>query len=754
MASLLRVSSGRILGDFDVRFRTEEDASEFPDALRPEILRKRLQCGRGISLSLLLKLLKRCCILLRDSENLVTVEAPCVVFGDLHGQLHDFLKMYDAIGQPPSATNRFLFLGDYVDRGEFSVELITFILALKLSYPEHVVLLRGNHECEEITSYYGFMDDCVSRYGRIVYDHFLSIFNAMPMAAVLKTDYGSWFCVHGGLPPTGIEEGIENLNRLDRFQEPDPYHKDAQHVCLFDMLWADPLDCTEYCDMTNTERDCFKSDEMAWLDNESRGCSHVYGVQPLKKFLSTNNLRGVLRGHEFQEDGIGRHFHHEELKKLVMPNGDIASPLPPVLTIFSASNYCGRDGNTGAFVKFGMDSSSVDIARFDPVEDDVIDSFLEQGKLEQELEEEEEKRQLSMNQQQTKTADSTNEASPSQLMSSTSSSMMRKVSSRRVGSVDSVKMNSFHEASYLIKSFMGVNSKTTLLKKAKLYEQYKLKSSGETRKKAHSKQLWKWAKAKLKQNSAGRFKLQHQFKDLMMKKLVLKVTKKKIKGNSQRSTSELKPSFRENILQTQIVEAHDLSVLNKNELRAVHLCYDMWDISSSCEVTDDDLVTFYNELGGSDEEISEENKQDQPLYEEMADVVRILAADSFHITASDFLQYAVVMKQLEKQKNVPIVGEGEGEGEGEGSAKEEEGEEEELRTTSVFAGWEIGWVANDAVDKGGSFYYSKDGVSIWDLPTDVPKMTDWEAVLDPTSTDVYYYNLIDGSVSWDAADIH
>ena len=104
-----RVSSGITLGDFAVRRRDESDCSAFPDDLRPQVLRSRLEKGRGIELSLLLRLLTRVAVLLREEDNIVRLQAPCVVFGDLHGQLHDFFNMYDAVGKPPSSTNKFLF---------------------------------------------------------------------------------------------------------------------------------------------------------------------------------------------------------------------------------------------------------------------------------------------------------------------------------------------------------------------------------------------------------------------------------------------------------------------------------------------------------------------------------------------------------------------------------------------------------------------------------------------------------------------
>ena len=746
MTSLQRVSSGKYPGDFEVRLRNNSDCSPFPSELRPDIIRKRLEVGNGITIPLLLRLLKRTCLLLRSSENVLQVQAPCVVFGDLHGQLHDFLKMYDSVGVP-SATNQYLFLGDYVDRGEFSVELITFLLSLKLSYPDHVHILRGNHECAEITAYYGFEDDCLKRYNKIIYDHFLSIFNAMPVAAVLSTPYGDWFCVHGGLPPTGMEQGIYDLNKLNRFQEPDPSHENVNHICLFDMLWTDPMECCEYGlaeeegGMTQTQKEMFTSEAMGWLENESRGCSQVYGVQPVTKFLKQNNMRGIIRGHEFQENGIGLHFSNEVLKKLIMPNGDMNSPLPPVTTVFSASNYCGRDGNTGAIIKFGIaKENDVEIIRFDPVEDAIIDNFLKQGELQNEKEQEE---------METKNS-SANE----------SKSLNRSFSRSKNSSIDSIKMNSFQEASYLIQPFLGVDTRTSLFRSIELYEKYTLKATRSSRKSVHNKQLWKWAKAKLTEKAVGRFKQHHSILNLPLKGLVMKIMKKKkTKGmKNARSSSELKPSFREHLFKTTFHQ-EDLSILNKNEIKALHLIYDMLDMSSSCELTEDDLTAFYDDLENESGETEEQDGLNEILrYNDMSDVVRIIASDSFHITASDFLKFSTAMKKIsmkkismEDSKGVVATLEVAEEDDEEEDAEEEDAEEEELRTTGVYQGYEVGFSITEG--DNGNFYYSKNEISTWNVPVEGVKLSNWEAVLDPVSKTVYYYCLVDGAVTWDVMDV-
>jgi hypothetical protein len=145
-------------------------------------------------------------------------------------------------------------------------------------------------------------------------------------------------------------------------------------------------------------------------------------------------------------------------------------------------------------------------------------------------------------------------------------------------------------------------------------------------------------------------------------------------------------------------------VLDEEELRAVRLCYDMWDISASCEVTEDDLTTFYDDLPAVEKRDDESKTVANSScgYNNMVDVVRVIAADSFHITASDFLEFAVTMKKIVAETNISID-------------LEEESEEREkckvnkLRTTPVYDGWEVGW-------SDDQFYYAKDGESHWSEP--------------------------------------
>jgi len=95
---------------------------------------------------------------LAQEENVKLVPSPVTLVGDVHGQFYDLVELFRVGGEIPN-TN-YLFLGDYVDRGAFSVETMTYLMLLKLRYPQRITLLRGNHETRQITQVYGFYTEC------------------------------------------------------------------------------------------------------------------------------------------------------------------------------------------------------------------------------------------------------------------------------------------------------------------------------------------------------------------------------------------------------------------------------------------------------------------------------------------------------------------------------------------------------------------------------------------------------------------
>lgn len=184
--------------------------------------------------------------LLSREENIVIVRAPCTIVGDIHGQYHDLMELFRIGGNAPD-TN-YLFLGDYVDRGYYSVETVALLVALKVRYPNRVTLLRGNHESRQITQVsvysgnilyfpycciahsYGFYDECMRKYNDVkIWGYFTQFFDFLPLGALIENEvcligheldspaFEQIFCIHGGLSPA--IDTLDHIRKIERVQE-------------------------------------------------------------------------------------------------------------------------------------------------------------------------------------------------------------------------------------------------------------------------------------------------------------------------------------------------------------------------------------------------------------------------------------------------------------------------------------------------------------------------------------------------------
>jgi serine/threonine-protein phosphatase 4 catalytic subunit len=240
--------------------------------------------------------------------------------GDIHGQFFDLLEIFNLTGRCPE-TN-FVFLGDYVDRGYHSVEVILYLLALKVRYPTKVTLLRGNHESRTMTEFYGFYDECMKKFGSgMMYHLFTGVFDLLPISAVVGDRL---YLVHGGLSPN--IQNISDINSLDRKKEISN-SGDIANLC-----WSDP-------------------DESLKTDWEvsPRGSGLLFGAEPVKKFIHTNSLDRIIRAHQLCQEGYTQLFENT------------------LITIFSAPNYCYRCGNFGAVVEVDENNNS-NISQYSHVE--------------------------------------------------------------------------------------------------------------------------------------------------------------------------------------------------------------------------------------------------------------------------------------------------------------------------------------------------------------------------------------------------
>ncbi|KAJ8042617.1 Serine/threonine-protein phosphatase 2B catalytic subunit [Holothuria leucospilota] len=257
--------------------------------------------------------------LFSEEKRLVKLSAPTYILGDLHGNFHDlvcFEKAFWRMG-PLLTPCSFLFLGDYVDRGDNGIEVIAYLLAQKILAPDKFTLIRGNHELRTVQEMFTFKSECETKFGKTVgkqiWHAVNSCFDAMPVAALVDDKI---FCVHGGIPSP--DTGFQVLSDINTIPVP---LKDAEHESplAWELMWNDPVKL----ELLNEEqKESLKKSE-GFIFNSRRGTGHMFSCKALEDFLQENNLSHVVRAHEVQQAGFQ-----------VLQKGKL-------LTVFSSSHYCG-----------------------------------------------------------------------------------------------------------------------------------------------------------------------------------------------------------------------------------------------------------------------------------------------------------------------------------------------------------------------------------------------------------------------------
>jgi len=258
--------------------------------------------------------------LLLEESNVQPVAAPVTICGDIHGQFYDLKELFRVGGDPPQ-TN-YIFMGDFVDRGYYSLETFSYLLCLKARWPDKVTLLRGNHESRQITQVYGFYDECQQKYGNAnAWKYCTQVFDLLTIAALIN---GRILCVHGGLSPD--IRTLDQIRTINRNQE-IPHEGD-----FCDLMWSDPEDIETW-------------------QVSPRGAGWLFGSRVTNEFVSINNLEVIARAHQLVHDGYKFMFG----KQLV--------------TVWSAPNYCYRCGNVAAILALDKDLKQ-DFKIFAAVPDD------------------------------------------------------------------------------------------------------------------------------------------------------------------------------------------------------------------------------------------------------------------------------------------------------------------------------------------------------------------------------------------------
>ncbi|XP_057657119.1 serine/threonine-protein phosphatase 5 [Diorhabda carinulata] len=229
-------------------------------------------------------------------------DAKFTVCGDIHGQFYDLMNIFELNGLP-SETNPYLFNGDFVDRGSFSVECIFTLFGFKLLYPNHFFMSRGNHESATMNQVYGFDGEVKSKYTAQMADLFTEVYNWLPLAHCLNKRV---LVMHGGLF-TRDDVTLDEIRKIDRNRQP------PEEGPMCELLWSDPQ-------------------PQPGRAPSKRGVGCQFGPDVTKTFLDLNKLDYIIRSHEVKNDGYE-----------VAHNG-------LCITVFSAPNYCDTMGNKGAFI--------------------------------------------------------------------------------------------------------------------------------------------------------------------------------------------------------------------------------------------------------------------------------------------------------------------------------------------------------------------------------------------------------------------
>ncbi|CAK82482.1 unnamed protein product (macronuclear) [Paramecium tetraurelia] len=235
--------------------------------------------------------------ILVEEPNVVQVKAPVTICGGIHGQYFELLELFMNGGQIPEKS--YVFNGDYVNRGHHSVETFQYLLCLKIKYPKHITLLRGNNESRILTQCDGLYEEVKRKYRNIhLWQYFCEVFDYLPLCALVNEKI---FCVHGGLSP--------QIKQIDQIRMIDRRCAKEDEGPMSDLLWSDP-----------------QQDSDGWEESK-RGAGHEFGKKVVEQFNHINGLSLIARSHQLVMEGYKYYFD----KQLV--------------SVWSVPNYCYRCGN-------------------------------------------------------------------------------------------------------------------------------------------------------------------------------------------------------------------------------------------------------------------------------------------------------------------------------------------------------------------------------------------------------------------------
>ncbi|KAG9709429.1 calcineurin-like phosphoesterase, partial [Aureobasidium melanogenum] len=327
--------------------------------------------------------------LLIEEGNVVTVNAPVTICGDIHGQFHDLMELFRVGGDVPD-TN-YLFMGDFVDRGFYSLESFLLLLCLKVRYPDRITLIRGNHESRQITTVYGFYDECLRKYGSAnVWRYCCEVFDYLALGALILGASSELSPTSAELPqdiqqpiPESLQDvEIEIINShnqvMNRFPRPKPStessvpnspsntgpagtgatsssggsasNQGGAVLCVHGGLspLIDSIDKIRLIDRKQEVPHEGAMCDLLWSDPDDidgwglspRGAGFLFGADIVKHFNHKNDLSLIARAHQLVMEGFKEMFDNT------------------IVTVWSAPNYCYRCGNVAAILELSEDGAN------------------------------------------------------------------------------------------------------------------------------------------------------------------------------------------------------------------------------------------------------------------------------------------------------------------------------------------------------------------------------------------------------------
>lgn len=278
------------------------------------------------------------------------ISSPVIIIGDIHGNLEDLFSIENCLFKSfPLVAKDYLFLGDYVDRGKWSLECVVYILCLKALAPNHVFLLRGNHETRLLQRTYGFYKECINKYdslGEDIWELLNGLFDRLPLAAIIDS---SIVCCHGGIPSFGSIADIDKAKTEI---------KDLEEFNLgWELVWNDPVNDDTLKDAAKLQNidNRNKLFDRGFVPNKRRGTGYFFDARATDQFLKANGLTHMVRAHEVPKWGYAMWFDFK------------------LITVFSHSHYSGTDNKAAVIEVFDewLRVTTLDTVNNAPATDDL-----------------------------------------------------------------------------------------------------------------------------------------------------------------------------------------------------------------------------------------------------------------------------------------------------------------------------------------------------------------------------------------------